>query len=101
MKGKTKIRCHECAHWQRGLTGMEGICIKYETATGAQFTCEGAAVKGGDKERAEKIRGHMEDMVRIANRHGYLMRQCISDGHRIMQHRDTDQVLEIELLEMT
>jgi len=100
MTHKTKIRCHECAHWQRGFTGMEGVCVKYETATGAQFTCEGAAVKGGDKERLEKIRGHMTDMVHIANRHGYCVEKHLNDQYLTMRNA-VGVKLEIELLEMT
>jgi predicted metal-binding protein len=61
----------------------------------------GRATHLGNCAKSEKERGYVEELVRIANRRGYLLEHRVSDRHRVMRHKDTGEELEIELLEIS
>jgi len=95
------VRCLSCTHWVADDSGLTGVCMKHQFAAGASFTCPNGAKKGSQRAHLDAIRRNMEDMIRIANRHGFLCEECREPWHVVMRHRDTRELLEIELLETT
>jgi hypothetical protein len=73
--------------------------MKHQFAAGPSFTCPNGAKKGSQHAHLETIRRNIEDMIRIANRHGFLCEERREPWHVIMRHRETRERLEIELLE--
>jgi hypothetical protein len=103
MRKKEMVLCRDCTSWQADRWGA-GLCWKGKTATGPDETCRLGTLRGGEEERLEKIRGHMEGMIRIANKHKFLCEWRVNDSKVTMRGPpwgENDAPLEIELLEMT
>jgi len=97
-KGKPKIPCRDCTFYQPDKYGA-GLCHRPRGAFNGQVLGPGMSCHlGAAKPSGEKVRGYLDEMVRISNRHGYCVEKRVTDGHVTMRNEAAEE-LEIELLE--
>jgi predicted nucleic acid-binding Zn-ribbon protein len=99
-KIRRKLVCNKCGSADtEAITNVGPICKKCG-GTDFRWVIRSPAQQARD-DRPAQIRGHMEGMVRIANRHGFFLEERKSDSYRVLRNAKTGERLEIELLEMT
>jgi len=98
-KGKPKILCRDCTFYHPDKQDA-GLCGRPRgeyngQAMGPEMGCH----LGAAKPSGEKVRGLLDEMVRISSRQGYCVEKRVTDGH-VRMRNEAGEELEIELLEM-